>query len=1082
MTSNTRCEIIVWIDGVSYMVDTFDVVPVPLTYEISDIRDIDKRKSSSSLTIKIPETSNNRSVFNNISDLSTDLTYFNPNKKSPVNILVDSIVVFRGNLQLTDLDVDIFGNVTSYNCTLFSESEGLFSLMGESLLSDLDVSELGHTYSKQNVMYSWTQSVALGYVYPMIDSLNRSVNQLNGSGGQLARNWMRVDDFKPATYIKYIWDKIFTTNGYTYTSEFLNGSLFKSLIMPFASSNIQVTSDYKESLSYNIVSTSYSIVNAPGPSTSNPSSLYLYSTIHYDTAIANPNNIWDTSIYRSNQGPETRVEKISGGISVIIPNGELESQFSNDDLFSIYLLRSKYPGNYYAANFIAPNGAWVTFSVASGANATDFNNINTNTFGPGFGDYNLERRDFTASGNPWPLLAGGVVPLVPFAGGLARKTIYRPILYSPSFGAYFPYTQASLRNFPDSIIAPINTQQEGVYFSIVGSGNARSLKVDVLYETDLLNNQSATPININDYYKDTDNLGPALFYTPFYNGEHMKALISFKTKPTYSPANVSLMSVVGTQSTFIKNLITGDLAEGGFIDYNTVLPSNLKQKDFITSIIKMFNLYIDIDRNNPTNLIIEPRDDYYNNGVALDWSDKFDSSKPVNEVILSEIQPKSTLFTYKSDSDYYNTDYTSKLKRNYGDLRYVIDNDFIKSEKKIEPVFSPTPLSLVLGSNGIVIPSIYKQNNGQVQSGQSFNYRILIYGGLITLQNQVDSWNFGSSFNYDKLSYYPYAGHFDNPYAPTVDINFGQSYLYYSNIPTLNNLFTTYWQKTMDELSNINSRLISLHLKLTPLDINSLRFNNLIYLVINGVAGYYRLNKIKYDASDYSSSEVELIKAIDVTINEFISTNQPISVGLAAPGNNQYNQSLGSFLVSSDNTSGNTSVVNGSGNNAGGNNVDIIGHSNSANSDVARILGNFNTTTFGEIKDISGTGNIDYSNSSAFINGNNNNIYEGVNSNSITGNYNVVTASNTITIGNSNIIRADDVIVIGNNTKAITSGVIYINGPQVASGNYINASENEVLNPFSDTKFNYVNASRNAIRNLGSETTIMLFMAGRDEV
>jgi len=76
----TRYEIIVEVNGENQYLDTYKYEPVTLTYNVPDIQDISKRNSSFSRTITLPETQNNRFVFNNISDLAPDST-FNPNLK-----------------------------------------------------------------------------------------------------------------------------------------------------------------------------------------------------------------------------------------------------------------------------------------------------------------------------------------------------------------------------------------------------------------------------------------------------------------------------------------------------------------------------------------------------------------------------------------------------------------------------------------------------------------------------------------------------------------------------------------------------------------------------------------------------------------------------------------------------------------------------------------------------------------------------------------------------------------------------------------------------------------------------------------
>ena len=169
MNSSVRFDIIVKINGTDYYVDTYDVVSVPLNYNISDIRNVDKRNSSYSLSITIPETRNNRFIFDNISDLNSDLTFFNPNLKTPCVLLVDSIAVFSGTLQLIDVSVDSKSGEYKYDVDVYSESDDFFKEIGDSYLTDLDFNELNHIYELQTITASWPENWTNGYYYPFID-------------------------------------------------------------------------------------------------------------------------------------------------------------------------------------------------------------------------------------------------------------------------------------------------------------------------------------------------------------------------------------------------------------------------------------------------------------------------------------------------------------------------------------------------------------------------------------------------------------------------------------------------------------------------------------------------------------------------------------------------------------------------------------------------------------------------------------------------------------------------------------------------------------------------------------------------
>jgi hypothetical protein len=71
------------------------------------------------------------------------------------------------------------------------------------------------------------------------------------------------------------------------------------------------------------------------------------------------------------------------------------------------------------------------------------------------------------------------------------------------------------------------------------------------------------------------------------------------------------------------------------------------------------------------------------------------------------------------------------------------------------------------------------------------------------------------------------------------------------------NTFEVYHKKFLNEITSIDSKLVTLYLNLTYKDINELDFAKL--KLIDGVL--YRLNTIKdFDSDAYGTTEVELIK------------------------------------------------------------------------------------------------------------------------------------------------------------------------------------------------------------------------------
>ena len=103
---------------------------------------------------------------------------------------------------------------------------------------------------------------------------------------------------------------------------------------------------------------------------------------------------------------------------------------------------------------------------------------------------------------------------------------------------------------------------------------------------------------------------------------------------------------------YFKNEVVKDdnIEDGDEISLSSYVPKNIKQKDLLSDIITRYNVYV---RKHPTKtktLILETRDDFYSNNVAvLDWTQKKDYSSEDSIKFLSDLQNKEIIFSYKED-------------------------------------------------------------------------------------------------------------------------------------------------------------------------------------------------------------------------------------------------------------------------------------------------------------------------------------------------------------------------------------------------------------------------------------------------
>jgi hypothetical protein len=234
---------------------------------------------------------------------------------------------------------------------------------------------------------------------------------------------------------------------------------------------------------------------------------------------------------------------------------------------------------------------------------------------------------------------------------------------------------------------------------------------------------------------------------------------------------------------------------------------------------------------------------------------------------MGELQNNPYIFTYTEGTDYGSKRHKQNTGRVYGDRILRIDNDFVKSEKKIEVAFAST--TLYQDQNKFF--SLASDDAGK----HTDDLRILYYNGL----HQVPSY-----FFYDEtkpanpnIQFYPKSLHMDDPYNMQFDLSFGMppsSYVplgfNYSN----QNLVNVYYYKTIAEIIDKNSKLFRGYFRITPNEFANIRFNSLYFFE----GQYWRLNKvIDFNPTQEGLTECEFLLAGYYPPSK--SNKTPIGVG-----------------------------------------------------------------------------------------------------------------------------------------------------------------------------------------------------------
>ena len=229
-----------------FKVDINERLPFPLTYSISDIKDLSSRKGNNSKTITLPGTKGNLFLMYNAFSLSVTAGVtgevssfdYDPTRKVTARYYEQGILQFNGYCQLTECEY--LNGDWSFNIVLFSDQMDYIGRLSQIKVNELDWTEYDHTCTRDNQTDSWAGTIqvnglptsnktganwdGLGYYYGLIDyGFDRSTPDT-----------FNVEHIAPQVFCYDIMKKAFENAGITWTSAFLESQTFKRLLMAYA--------------------------------------------------------------------------------------------------------------------------------------------------------------------------------------------------------------------------------------------------------------------------------------------------------------------------------------------------------------------------------------------------------------------------------------------------------------------------------------------------------------------------------------------------------------------------------------------------------------------------------------------------------------------------------------------------------------------------------------------------------------------------------------------------------------------------------------------------------------------------------
>ena len=230
----------------SRLVDIDQSIPFPLTFNISDIKDISSRKGNKSKTITLPGTRINHelmvSVFlltatEKISTTTSGIVNFDPSIKATCQYYNNGLLEFNGIAQLMECKLN--NGTWSFEITMVSDTIDYIAQLKKVKVNELDYSEYQHNLTLVDQQETWNG-------FNQINGVSTSIKtgaDWNGEGyyyGLIDYGYSRptpdtfaVDNIPVQTFVYGILKKIFEFAGITWSSNFLESQRFKRLLLAY---------------------------------------------------------------------------------------------------------------------------------------------------------------------------------------------------------------------------------------------------------------------------------------------------------------------------------------------------------------------------------------------------------------------------------------------------------------------------------------------------------------------------------------------------------------------------------------------------------------------------------------------------------------------------------------------------------------------------------------------------------------------------------------------------------------------------------------------------------------------------------
>ena len=610
------------------LVELYDDEPINVTFEVLDLKSLDKRGSMYSKTFTVPGTKNNNIIFGELFNISADYTKFDPRNNYKCELRDESFsVVIKGVIKLDAInktvDSDPEGNLIEYEVEIHDSRSDLFSIISERYITDIDLySKFDHTLTRDNIVATWSNTSDDCYTYPKYYKTST----------------MEMTDWHPAFFVKYLVDRIIGDAGFTYDCNLFESDMFKHLIIPWTGGKQMVSAG-------DLLDNRFAV------------GLYNSNQIGYSNAGTNAYNYMSNGLH---WGVITFGWYEDG--SSLLPYSSVQVGCYQQGAFNIPLTReTAYPNFYDNSNLW--NSQDISLTPEPGGTTTYL--VDGCYFEPTVaGKYHFVFSAYSiVNANSDLLDEPNTAPSFVIAGiARIRNGVYQYINSSAFEIGADDVANGTRRYVPTTYANKIKYLPAGSYDEFV----------DTCF-SDMIVHDAEIDVLIGDKY---------YVYYRFENN------IAYTISTAQWPAEAFLLE---DTAKLTVELMNGVMAENQTVVLSDFLPKDLKQSDLLSDLCKMFNLYIITDGERDNHIIFKTADEFYGNDY-VDWTEKLDYDIPIKISFLPDIIPGRMKFTYAEHADEWNESYKDETNEVFGEYTKDLWYSSTRTEENVELKFAPTPM------------------------------------------------------------------------------------------------------------------------------------------------------------------------------------------------------------------------------------------------------------------------------------------------------------------------------------------------------------------------------------------------------